>query len=72
MELLHKLHPVRNLMHHGPEQEWQIPAGVPTHINTAQHVILAAHTSPRGSPGGPDGVALDLLTRPLLGVDAAV
>ncbi len=53
-------------------QKLQLPKGAPKLVITAENVIQATHTSPRGSTGGPDGIVLDLLARLLLGVDAAV
>jgi hypothetical protein len=73
MELLRRLHPsARNMVHRDPAQEPQLPQGAPKLIITAENVIQAAQTAPRGSTGGPDSVVLDLLTKPLLGVDADV
>ena len=71
--LLRTLHPpARNLVHRDPAQEQQLPQGAPKLIITAENVIQAAQTAPRGSTGGPDSVVLDFLTRPLLGLDVDV
>ncbi len=44
-------------------QKLQLPKGAPKLVITAENVIQAAHTSPRGSTGGPDCIVLDLLAR---------
>ena len=73
LEILRGLHPpARNMVHRDPALEPQIPKGAPKLIITAEHVILAAQTAPRGSTGGPDSVVLDMLTKPLAGVDIDV
>jgi hypothetical protein len=59
--------PARNLIHHDGSRA---PVdNQPRLIITAAVVIAAAQSAPRGSTSGPDGLLLDMLTRPLLSVD---
>jgi hypothetical protein len=72
LECLRSLHPAaRNLTHRDTGQQQPRPDGLPKLTITVEQVIQAAQTAPRGSAGGPDSIELDLLTHPLLRVDAA-
>jgi hypothetical protein len=60
--------PARNLVHY--EGDCALTGDQPRLVISAAVLIAAAQSAPRGSVAGPDGLLLDVITRPVVGLDA--